>query len=43
MSARLSGEQLRLLLALIVIAVAIRLCFGLVVRPDEIFTVSGGA
>ncbi|HVU21029.1 MAG TPA: sulfite exporter TauE/SafE family protein, partial [Rhizomicrobium sp.] len=43
MSARLRGEQLRLLLALVVIAVAVRLCFGLVVRPDEIFTISAGA
>jgi len=43
LSSRLSGEQLRLILALIVIAVAIRLCFGLVVHPDEIYTVAVGA
>ena len=43
MSARMSGEQLRLLLALIVIAVAVRLFYGLVVRPDQIFTIAAGA
>ncbi len=42
MSARLRGEELRLLLALVVIVVAIRLFYGLVVHPDQIFTVSTG-
>ncbi len=35
---KLKGEQLRLLLALIVLAVAIRLFFGLVVEPDDLFS-----
>ncbi len=40
MAGRLSGEQLRLILALTVIAVAIRLFYGLVVRPDAIYTIT---
>jgi uncharacterized membrane protein YfcA len=40
--ARLRGEQLRLLLALLVLAVGGRLLFGLVARPDDIFTVTMG-
>jgi uncharacterized membrane protein YfcA len=43
LSSRLRGEHLRLILALIVIAVAIKLCFGLVVHPDEIYTVTARA
>jgi len=38
---RLRGEQLRLLLALLVLAVALRLFIGLVVKPDDLFSVSG--
>lgn len=38
--ARLHGEQLRLLLALLVLAVALRLFIGLVVRPDDPFSVT---
>jgi hypothetical protein len=41
--ARLRGEQLRLLLALLVLAVAVRLLVGLVVRPDDPFSVQIGA
>jgi uncharacterized membrane protein YfcA len=41
--ARLRGEQLRLLLALLVLAVAARLLVGLVARPDDPFTVQMGA
>lgn len=41
--AKLRGEQLRLLLALLVLAVAARLLVGLVVRPDDPFTVQIGA
>ncbi len=40
--ARLRGEQLRLLLALLVLAVGIRLFIGLVVRPDDPFSVTTG-
>jgi uncharacterized membrane protein YfcA len=38
--ARLRGEQLRLLLALLVLAVGLRLLIGLVVRPDDPFSVT---
>jgi hypothetical protein len=38
--ARLRGEQLRLLLALLVLAVGARLLIGLVVRPDDPFSVT---
>ena len=37
---RLRGEQLRLLLALLVLAVAIRLLFGLVVEPSDLYSVA---
>ena len=40
--ARLRGEQLRLLLALLVLAVAARLFFGLVARPGDLFSVTMG-
>ncbi|MEI9991274.1 MAG: sulfite exporter TauE/SafE family protein [Rhizomicrobium sp.] len=39
---RLRGEQLRLLLALLVLAVALRLFVGLVVKPDDLFSVTVG-
>ena len=42
-SARLRGEQLRLLLALLVLAVCLRLLWGLVATPAEIYSVSLGA
>ncbi|HEY0302935.1 MAG TPA: sulfite exporter TauE/SafE family protein [Rhizomicrobium sp.] len=38
--ARLRGEQLRLLLALLVLSVAVRLLLGLVLRPDDPFSVT---
>jgi uncharacterized membrane protein YfcA len=38
--AKLRGEQLRLLLALIVLAVATKLVFDLTVRPDNLFSIS---
>ena len=38
--ARLRGEQLRLLLALLVLSVAVRLLFGLAVEPNELFSVA---
>ena len=37
---KLKGEQLRLLLAVIVLAVAIRLLVGLLVTPDDLFSLS---
>ena len=43
-AARMRGEQLRLLLALLVLAVAVRLLFGLVARPHDLYSISvGGA
>jgi len=40
---KLRGEQLRLLLALLVLAVCLRLLWGLVARPPDVYTVSLGA
>ncbi len=37
---RLRGEQLRLLLALLVLAVAARLLFGLIVEPNDLFSIA---
>jgi uncharacterized membrane protein YfcA len=42
MAARLRGEQLRLLLALLVLAVALRLMWGLVVTPRDVYSVMMG-
>lgn len=39
---KLRGEQLRALLALLVLAVGIRLAISLVVRPDDLFSVAVG-
>jgi len=39
---KLRGEQLRALLALLVLAVAIRLAFDLFVRPSSVFSLAGG-
>ena len=36
---KLKGEQLRLLLALMVLAVAVRLLLGLVVTPDDLYSI----
>ena len=36
---RLRGEQLRVLLAVMVLAVCGKLCFDLVVTPDDIFAI----
>jgi hypothetical protein len=38
--ARLRGEQLRLLLALLVLAVGFRLFLGLVLKPDDLYSVT---
>lgn len=37
---RLRGEQARLLLASLVVAVALKLAFDLVVEPNDVFTIS---
>jgi uncharacterized protein len=37
---KLRGEQLRALLAVMVLAVAIRLLFDLVLKPDELYSIS---
>ena len=39
---RLPGEQLRVLLALMVLAMCAKLAWGLVATPDELFTFGGG-
>ena len=39
---RLKGEQLRALLALIVLAVCSRLLFDLLIEPRELFSISFG-
>jgi uncharacterized protein len=39
--AKLRGEQIRLLLALLVLAVALRLLWGLVVRPADFYSIAG--
>jgi uncharacterized membrane protein YfcA len=36
---RMRGEQLRLLLGLIVLMVGLRFAFGLVVEPDNLFAI----
>jgi uncharacterized membrane protein YfcA len=36
---KISGERLRLLLGLLVLAVGLRFAFNLVLTPDELFTV----
>jgi uncharacterized protein len=41
--ARLKAEQLRIFLAMIVLAVCINLAVGLVLRPDELFSLERGA
>lgn len=43
MATRLQGEQLRLLLALLVLAVGLRLLWGLVATPDDIFSLAAGS
>ena len=39
---RMPGEQLRILLALMVLAMCVKLAWGLVVTPDELFSFAGG-
>jgi len=40
--AKLRGEQLRLLLAVLVLAVAVRLFYGMVVTPADLYSVTVG-
>jgi len=42
MATRLKGEQLRLLLAILVLAVALRLFIGLVTTPDDLYSLAVG-
>jgi hypothetical protein len=42
LGSKLQGEQLRVLLALIVLATAAKLLLGLVLEPDELFVIGGG-
>jgi hypothetical protein len=42
MASRLRGEHLRLLLALLVLAVAARLLVGLVIKPDDLYSLAVG-
>jgi hypothetical protein len=39
---RMPGEQLRILLALMVLAMCVKLAWGLIVTPDELFSFAGG-
>ena len=43
LGSKLQGEQLRVLLALIVLATAVKLALGLVLEPEHMFIVGGGA
>ncbi|WP_455380348.1 sulfite exporter TauE/SafE family protein [Acidihalobacter prosperus] len=38
LGARLPGEQLRLILALVVVAVAVKMLFGIVIKPHDIYS-----
>jgi hypothetical protein len=42
MASRLRGEQLRLLLAILVLAVGLRLLYGLVATPNDLYTLALG-
>lgn len=42
LGARLKAEQLRILLALLVLAVAVKLGLDLLIRPEELFSLSSG-
>jgi uncharacterized membrane protein YfcA len=43
MASRLPGEQLRLFLAILVLAVGVRLLYGLVITPRDIYAVAAGS
>ncbi len=40
LAGRLKAEQLRVLLALLVLSVSLRLAWGLLIRPDELFSIA---
>lgn len=40
---RMRGEEMRFLLALVVLAVCAHVAYGLVIRPDELYTIEYGA
>jgi hypothetical protein len=42
LGSKLNGEQLRILLALIVLATAVKLVFELVLTPEDLFVIGGG-
>jgi uncharacterized membrane protein YfcA len=42
MATRLRGEQLRLMLAILVLAVGLRLLYGLVATPDDLYSLAIG-
>jgi uncharacterized membrane protein YfcA len=42
MASRLPGEQLRLFLAILVLTVGVRLLYGLVISPRDIYAVTAG-
>ena len=42
MGARLRAEQLRILLALLVLAVCFRLALGLLLPPDDVYSLASG-
>jgi uncharacterized protein len=41
-ASRMPGEQLRLLLAVLVLAVGVRLLYGLVAMPSDVYAVTAG-
>jgi uncharacterized membrane protein YfcA len=43
LATRLRGEQLRLILALLILAVALRLLYGLVATPDDLYSLQVNA
>jgi uncharacterized membrane protein YfcA len=40
LGAKLPGEQLRLILALVVVAVAVKMLFGILIKPDELYNLA---
>lgn len=40
LGAKLPGEQLRLILALVVVAVAVKMLYGILVKPDELYSLA---
>lgn len=40
LGAKLPGEQLRLILALVVVAVAVKMLFGILIRPEDVYSLA---